>query len=166
MNLAKSRLDNLTVTRDARKNGVDPADQALADARLKNAKAQLAAAQAAANKLDLTAPYDGTIVRLNVSVGEQALPDQAAILLADLSKWVVETSDLTEKDVVSVRPGQKVTIVPDAMPDGKLTGTVESIANFFVDKSGDITYTVRIPLDTSDPALRWGMTVNVTFGEK
>jgi multidrug resistance efflux pump len=163
--LAKARLDNAAATRDARKNGADPADQALADARLKNAKAQLAAAQAALGRADLVAPYDSTVTKVSVSVGEQAMPEQAAIQVADLAKWTVETSDLTEKDVVNVSAGQKVTVVPDALPDLKLTGTVDAIANGFVEKSGDITYMVRIPLETTDPLLRWGMTVNVTFAK-
>lgn len=165
VDLARARVDAATVTRDARKNGADPADQALADARLKNAKAQLAAAQAALSRSDLVAPYDGTVIKVNISVGEQFLPEQAAMQVADLSKWVVETSDLTEKDVVNVRAGQKVTVVPDALPDARLSGTVDTIANGFVEKSGDITYVVRIPLDATDAQLRWGMTVNATFAK-
>ena len=99
-------------------------------------------------------------------VGDPVLPNQPVIVIADLSQLYVETSDLTEKDVVSVRTGQKITAVPDALPDLSLTGSVESIADGFVEKSGDITYVVRIPLDSSDPRLRWGMTVKVTFSQK
>ena len=164
--LAKAQVDHTTATRNARKNGTDPADQVLTDARLHNAQAQLTAVQAAVSRLDLSAPYDGTIVKINISVGEQALPNQVALSMADLSKWVVETSDLTEKDVVNVHTGQNVTVFPDALPDARITGSVESIANNFVDKSGDITYVVRIPLDAPALGLRWGMTVKITFAEK
>jgi hypothetical protein len=55
--------------------------------------------------------------------------------------------------------------VPDALPDLELTGTVESIDDFFEEKRGDVTYTARILLNESDPRLRWGMTVVVTFEE-
>ena len=166
VDFAKARVDDATATRDARKNGPDPADLTLAQSRLKNAQNQLAAAQAALNRLDLVAPYDGTAVRVDVSLGDQAVPGQPAIIVADLTKWYVETSDLTEKDVVSVEVGQKATIVPDALPDLSLTGTVETIGQTFVEKSGDIDYVVRLPLDSSDARLRWGMTVKVTFKPK
>ena len=48
---------------------------------------------------------------------------------------------------------------------GKMTGTVEEISNVFEEKRGDITYTVRLLLQNPDPALRWGMTVVVTFNK-
>jgi hypothetical protein len=65
--------------------------------------------------------------------------------------------------VVEVQLGQKVTVVPDALPDLELAGTVEEISDTFQEKQGDVTYTVRIRLDEVDPRLRWGMTVVVTF---
>ena len=61
------------------------------------------------------------------SLGQFIGPETWVTLLADFSQLYVETSDLTEKDVVNVRPGQKVTVIPDAMPDGKLTGTVSKL---------------------------------------
>jgi len=163
VNFTKARLDDARRTRTNRQNGPDPADQTLAQARLKNAKNQLAAAQTALNRLDLTAPYDGSVIRVDLTPGDRAIPNQTVLLFADLSKWAVETSDLAEKDVVLLQPGQRTSLTADALPDLKLTGAIESISQTFIEKSGDITYKVRIPLDTPDPRLRWGMTVKVTF---
>jgi len=59
--------------------------------------------------------------------------------------------------------GQKVTIVADALPEVEMTGTVVKIDQLFVEKRGDITYTVRVRIDNPDPKLRWGMTVVITF---
>jgi len=161
--LAQAAVADATRTRDARKDGPDPADLALANTRLANAKAQVAAAQAGLSHLALVAPYDGTITSVNLAAGDQVLPDQPVMVIADLSKLYIETSDLTEKDVVSLRTGQKVTAVPDALPDLNMSGTVEAISDGFIEKSGDITYVVRISLDSSDARLRWGMTIKVTF---
>lgn len=162
--LAQAAVADATRTRDARKDGPDPADLALANTRLANAKAQVAAAQAGLSHLALVAPYDGTITSVNLAAGDQVLPDQPVMVIADLSKLYVETSDLTEKDVVSLRTGQKVTAVPDALPDLNMSGTVEAISDGFIEKSGDITYVVRISLaEGSDARLRWGMTIKVTF---
>jgi HlyD family secretion protein len=166
VDLAKARVDDAQATVNARQNGPDPADLAPAQARLKNAQNQLAAAQAALARMDLSAPYDGTVVRIDLKVNDLATPAQSAAVVADLSKWVVETSDLTEKEVVSVVLGQKATMIPDALPELKLSGAVDAIGQTFVEKSGDIDYVVRIPVDTSDDRLRWGMTVKVTLAGK
>jgi HlyD family secretion protein len=163
VDLTKAHVDVAQAVVNARQNGPDPADLTPAQAGLKNAQDQLAAAQAALGRMDLTAPYDGTVVQINVKLNDQASPAQPAVVIADLSQWVVETNDLTEKEVVSVALGQKVTLVPDALPDLTLSGTVDAIGQTFVENSGDIDYVVRIPLDRGDARLRWGMTVTVTI---
>jgi len=45
----------------------------------------------------------------------------------------------------------------------KLTGEVSSINARYEEKRGDITYTVTITINESDPAMRWGMTAAVYF---
>ena len=163
VDFTKARVDDAQASVNARQNGPDPADLAPAQVRLENAQNQLAVAQAVLRRMDLTAPYDGTIVQIDLKLNDQANPAQPAIVIADLSKWMVETSDLTEKEVVEVAVGQKATIALDALPDLKLTGVVAVIGQTFVEKSGDIDYIVQIPLDTNDALLRWGMTVKVTI---
>jgi multidrug resistance efflux pump len=159
--LARTRLEDAIRSRDARQDGPDPDTLALAQSRLDNAQAQLAAAQAALANYDLLAPFDGTLVKLDISVGEQVLPNQKVLVLADLSQWYVETSDLTENDVVQLAEGQSASITPDALPDLVLNGKVESISDTYMEKAGDITYMVRILLTDTDARLRWGMTVEV-----
>ncbi len=161
--LAKAQLDAAQTALNAFQNGPDPADLAPAQAGLKSAQDQLAAAQAALADMDLTAPYDGTVVQVDLNPNDLASPSQPAAVIADLSQWVVETSDLTEKQVVSLALGQKATLVPDALPGLTLNGTVSAIGQTFVANSGDVDYVVRIPLDSGDPRLRWGMTVTVTI---
>jgi HlyD family secretion protein len=163
VNLAKAQLTTAQAAVTAHQNGPDPTDLAPAQAGLKSAQDQLAAAQAALANMDLVAPYDGTLVQINLNPNDLASPSQPAVVIADLSQWVVETSDLTEKQVVSVALGQKATLAPDALPGLTLSGTVAAIGQTFVANSGDVDYVVRIPLDSSDPRLRWGMTVTVTI---
>jgi HlyD family secretion protein len=157
--------------------GPDPDDVALAEAQIKAAETRIStaegrantaqvnivAAQAALDNLDLVAPFDGTVVDLNLILGEQVTPGNPIATLVDFSQWYIETDNLTEIEVVEVEVGQAVTIVPDALPEVTLTGTVDSIDDFFVEKRGDVTYTARILVDEIDPHMRWGMTVVVTF---
>ena len=144
-------------------NGYDSEQKALLEARLNAAKAQVGNAEALLNQYTLSAPFDGTVTRISVEVGQRIGPETPAIQLADFSAWYVETSDLTELEVVNVSPGQQADISVDALPDASLTGTVTEIAPVYTPKGGDILYTVTLKVPQGDPALRWGMTVEVTF---
>jgi multidrug resistance efflux pump len=134
--------------------------------RLAAAETGVASALAALDNLELVATLDGTLTRMDLIPGQDVAPGVQIAQLADFSQWYVETDNLTEIEVVDVAPGQRVTVIPDALPDLELTGTVEKIADYFEEKRGDITYTVRILVDEPDPRLRWGMTVVTNFEEE
>jgi multidrug efflux pump subunit AcrA (membrane-fusion protein) len=152
---AQAEVDKLAAGPDAKK-------LAAAQARVKAAQAKLASAKKAANP-DLAAPFDGTVVDINVVAGQEVTAGQPVLNLADLSTLYIETVDLTEIDTVKVAIGQLTSIIPDALPENKIPGTVISIGGVPVEKSGDITYIARISITEPDPRLRWGMTVAVTF---
>lgn len=147
-------------------DGLDPNEKALFKAQLTSTQAQVAAAKDTRDEYTLKAPFTGTITTINVKVGQLAGPEVWAAQIADLSTFYVETSDLTELEVVKIHEGQTVKIVPDALPELALAGVVENIAQSFQTQAGDIVYAVKIHLKESDPALRWGMTVEATFAEK
>lgn len=161
--LAQANLDEAQREYDKVKGGPNPDDLALAQARLSNAQAQLAAAQTALDNSELLAPMDGTITQVSIDPGQLVTAFQPVMEIADLETWYVETSDLTEIDVVQIDAQAPVTVTPDALPDLDLQGHIERISQGFEEKAGDVLYTVRIRLDESDPRLRWGMTVSVTF---
>jgi HlyD family secretion protein len=144
-------------------NGPDPDDLESAQARLTAAESGLQAAQASLADAELRAPISGSVVKLDLKKGEQALPGVPAVVLADVENWMVETDDLNEMEIPRVSVGQKVIVTPDALPDLELSGAVESISELFVEKQGDVTYTAKIALNDDDPDLRWGMTVAVEF---
>lgn len=126
-------------------------------------KAQLAAAQGMLSNYEITAPFTGTVMDLNASVGDEMSPAVYAVKLADTSDWYVETSDLTELEVVKIKVGQGATMVADALPDVTMTGKVTRISQASTLQGGDILYEVQLKLDSIDPRLLWGMTVEVTF---
>ncbi|MFN8414354.1 MAG: efflux RND transporter periplasmic adaptor subunit [Anaerolineales bacterium] len=127
------------------------------------AKANLDAAQDALSNYVLTAPFSGVVADVNVKVGEEVGPETRAVSVADTSSWIVETTDVTELEVVHLKIGQQVSMVPDALSDLTLTGTVTEISDAYTQQGGDILYTVRIHVDNPDTRLRWGMTVEATF---
>jgi len=144
-------------------DGPNAEQLALLDARLSNAKAQVASAENTLSNYELKAPFNGEVMDINLSVNEMAGPETPAVVVADTSQWYIDTSDLTELEVVDVAEGQQVTILADALPDVKMTGVVEDISRSYKSQGGDILYTVRIRVDDIDPRMRWGMTVEVTF---
>jgi multidrug resistance efflux pump len=140
------------------------ADQlALYKARLNDTKAQLAAAEETLSNYDLVTPFDGIVMDIDVSVNEMVGPENSAVVVADTSQWYVETSDLTELEVVDVTEGQSVRFTADALPDVVMWGVVEEISQTYKLQGGDVLYTVRIRAQDVDPRIRWGMTVEVTF---
>jgi multidrug resistance efflux pump len=143
--------------------GPDADKLALAQARLDNAGAQAAAAQSAVDNYELKAPFSGIVADVNISAGQYVGPETWAVALADTSQWYVDTSDLSELDVVNVRVGQTVEVTADALPGVVMTGVVESISGAPKVQGGDVLYTVHIRMTDPDPALRWGMTVEATF---
>lgn len=154
---AKRKLEN---TMDG---SADPEQKAILEARLNNAKAQAAAAGKNLANYDIRAPFGGVVTDINATVGELLGPEKFAAQLADFSAWYVETTDLTELEVVNVQQGQRVEIRPDALTEVTLEGVVESIGLAYRIQGGDVLYTVRIKLNDTDPSLRWGMTVEALF---
>ena len=161
--LAQANLAELEREIQALQDGPDADEVAMVEARIKAAEAALVATEIVLEELELIAPVAGKVIDLNVKAGEWAEANQPLIQLADTSQWIVETDDLTENDVPSVYPGQPVIVTPDALLDLELNGQVESISDLFVEKRGDVTYTARLLLNETDPRLRWGMSVLVTF---
>ena len=144
-------------------NGPNAEQKALAEARLNNAKAQVSSAENTLANYELKAPFDGEVMDTNVSVNEMVGPDTWAVIVADTSQWYIETSDLTELDVVNVAVGQNVNITADALPGVEMHGVVDEISRSYKTQSGDILYTVRVKVNDLDPRMRWGMTVEATF---
>jgi HlyD family secretion protein len=146
--------------------GADVDKLALAQARLTSAQAQAEAAASALENYDLKAPFSGVVADVNISAYEFAGPETWAVALVDTSDWYVDTSDLSELDVVEVAIGEQVEVTADSLPGVLMHGEVEQISNAPHVLNGDILYTVRIRLSDPDPRLLWGMTMEVTFPAK
>ncbi|NWF79263.1 MAG: efflux RND transporter periplasmic adaptor subunit, partial [Chloroflexi bacterium] len=135
-----------------------------AEARVRAGQAALRRAEIALTNATLSAPFAGTVVQINLELGEQPSTLEPAIVLADMSAWRVETSDLTELDVVNVRVGDEVRLTFDAVPELNLSGIVTSIQALGKTYQGDVIYTVTVEPQAWDERLRWNMTATVTVG--
>lgn len=156
MDLKLAQLENAKRASERMKDGPDTDQLALLQARLKAAEAGVAA-------FAIIAPFDGVVTDVNISEGEQVTPQTWAVKLADTGEWYIETSDVTELEVVDIAEGQNVTFTADALPDVTMEGVVTEISQSSYVQSGDVLYTVRIKANDVDPRLKWGMTVEVIF---
>ncbi len=131
------------------------------------AKAQWDSALANLAQATLTAPYDGTVVDISVVPGELVQPNQVVLIIADLSHLQITTTDLSERDVARVKPGQKVTIHIEAL-DQTLSGSVIRISPIAETVGGDVVFPVTIQLDEQVDGLLWGMSaeVEIVVGEE
>jgi multidrug resistance efflux pump len=163
LQLAQDQVTKTQSDYDASRQGADSEQLKLAQMNLDTAQAHLAASQATLDSLDLKAPFSGTVVDVNISDSQLVSTGTWAILLADYSEWYVETSDLSEQEVVNISVGQGATITPDALPDLTVQGKVTEISGESHMQAGDVLYTARLLLIQSDPRLRWGMTVEIMF---
>ena len=177
LNRAVRELEKETRERDEVRAAYDAALAAEAEAKrqyeisldgpnadqLALAKANLDAAKDTLSNYVITSPFDGVVADVNVKAGEQVGAETRAVSIADFSQWTIETTDITELEVVKLSTGQPVTLVPDALPDLILNGTITEISQAYTQQGGDILYTVRIAVNDADPRLKWGMTVEATF---
>jgi len=161
--LKKAKLEQLQRAYERMKDGADTDQLALLEARLENAKAQVTAAQSNLSNYVLTAPFDGVVADMAVEVGEQVGAESRAVSIVNTSSWVIETTDITELEVVDLAVGQNVTFTADALSDVTMNGVVTEISQSSFVQNGDVIYTVHIAVSDVDSRIKWGMTVEVTF---
>jgi multidrug resistance efflux pump len=155
--LKKAKVEKAQSTYDRMKDeGVDRDQLAVLEARLTAANAHVAA-------FLVTAPFDGIVTNLHAKLGSSINAGEPAVTVADFSQWVVNTTDLTEIDVVHLAEGQPVTVTLDAFPGVTLNGTIQSIGQTYSQNQGDVVYKVTTVLSEAQPGMRWGMTAAVVF---
>jgi multidrug efflux pump subunit AcrA (membrane-fusion protein) len=166
LDLAVTALDQAQDDLLKLESGPDPDLKIQAEKRLEAANAQAAAAEQALTNFDLHAPFAGELVEVKqVEAGMWLAAGQAVAILADASQWYIETTDLTELDVVKIKVEDSVAVTLDALPDLEINGEVVSIARTYSEKSGDILYKVRIRLEDPPDEVRWGFTGLILFGK-
>jgi multidrug resistance efflux pump len=153
---AQAQLDLLAA-------GTRPETIAAAEAQVASATASVRQARAARDQTEVSAPITGTVAWLGPKRGEFIAPGAPIARVGDLSTWQVETTDLTELSIASVREGRAATVTVDGIPGLELTGRVARIRAFGENRQGDIVYTVVVALDRQDPRLRWNMTALVAI---
>lgn len=113
----------------------------------------------------LTAPFAGTVVAVDISPAETVVPGEVVIVLGDLSRFRIETTDLSERDINKVKIGQNVNVFVDAL-DKEFAGKVVEVALTSTTLGGDVVYKVTIDFNRQPQGLLWGMSADVDIHVK
>ncbi|MCB9434384.1 MAG: efflux RND transporter periplasmic adaptor subunit [Ardenticatenaceae bacterium] len=136
---------------------LDKAELAVEQTKLNLAKAEKAVADA-----QLTAPIAGTVLAVNVAPGALINAGMPVVVVQNTAVLQFQTSNLSERDLAQVTPGQSVALTLKTFPNDPLTGTVARIVPEASGAVGDAaTFTAVIDLDPTDLTLLPGMTGRV-----
>jgi multidrug resistance efflux pump len=137
----------------------------VADAQLQQAQSALEAARVILAQGNLLAPYQGTVVTLNVVQGQLVQPGQIVAVIGELDHLQIETTDLPEKDISRVQIGQTAVVHLKAFGQ-PLSGKVIAIAPRANISDGKTVFQVTIELDAPPPNLLWGLSGTVEIQTK
>jgi multidrug efflux pump subunit AcrA (membrane-fusion protein) len=124
--LAQAKVSKAQAEWERWKDGPDPPEVTMAETRLAASKLALQMAQQESLIMDLVAPIDGTVMSVDAVIN-QVIEGDAIITLADTSQPLIEIS-LDETDFQSVKIGNRVEVVFDALPDDVFSGSIIKIS--------------------------------------
>jgi multidrug efflux pump subunit AcrA (membrane-fusion protein) len=128
-------------------SGSDSLDVQIAQAKLDNAKAELELVEQEAISSTITAPFDGTILSVNASIGD-TVGTTKFINMADLSQPYLEVL-LDETDLNNVGIGYEVSVTFDALPDQTFSGHVVAVNPSLSNAFSVTAIQTTVQLDTS-----------------
>jgi HlyD family secretion protein len=138
----------------------------VSEAQVKQAKAQLDAADLDLKYTVIRSPVNGIVIARNVEVGQTVtagFQTPTLFLIAlDLTKMQVDTN-VSEADIGGVTEGKEATFSVDAYPGEPFRGLVKQVRNAPISVQNVVAYDVVIEVDNRDLRLKPGMTANVSI---
>ena len=160
---AEARIADLERELDEMADGPKAEKLSIINQKIAAAEAQKTAAEKNIEQLQIIAPFDGTVVSMDLTAGELATAAKPVIVLADTGEMILKTVDLSETDITGINVGNRVRVIFDAYPDQEFGGTVTKITNWAGAYLGDVVFPVEVTLDDSSLPFLWGMTASVYF---
>lgn len=111
------------------------------------------------NNLEIRAPMDGIVARLNKQAGENVTPGEwigHLYTVKDMRIW----AQIDDIDILNVKQGARTTVRVDAIPDKTFEGEVGNVSTMGTDINGIAKFRVEIKVQGSSE-LRPGMQARV-----
>jgi multidrug resistance efflux pump len=145
-----------------------PTDSDIASARLQVEQARLSLQQTEFNRdlarhaledAFLVAPWGGTVLSLDTAPGAMVGGGSPILTLLDTEDLQFHTTNLSERDLADIEPGQSVQISLKTYPGQEISGTVVRVVPQASGAVGDAaTFVVVVDLEASELLLLPGMT--------
>lgn len=147
----KRQYEEAVATRSRAQAGILMAQIAQADARLAMTESRL-------QRTHIVAPFDGIVVRGDLSqrLGASVQEGEVLFELAPLDAYRVVLS-VDERDIALVREQQQGYLIVAALPGDRFAFTINRITPISVPAEGKNTFQVEASLQTNDARLRPGM---------
>ncbi len=126
------------------------------------AQARIDAAQATLDMARLTAPFGGTITRVDIQNGDLVGVGKAAFEIADLSRLLVDL-EVSEVDINRLQIDQPVSLTFDGIAEKEYSGFVSDIASSGSTTGGSVNFTVSVEISDPDESIHPGMTAAVNI---
>jgi len=103
--------------------------------------------EARAKSPEIVAPFDGFIVAVNVSGGDEVIRGTVAVQVADPARFQADIY-VNEVEIRQVALGTSATVTADAVPEASFPAAVTYISPTATISSGVVNYVVRVELSS------------------
>ncbi len=107
-------------------DGLAAAQRASSQANVASLETSVANLQSQLDEAQLTAPFTGTVSRIDFEVGDQVAAGQGGVQMVDTSSLFVEAR-FDENRALELQAGLAATIAPDADPESRLPASVRRV---------------------------------------
>ena len=153
VSVALARLESAEREYEKVKDGPDPEDVALAEARI-------AAAKAAMDTASITAPFAGVITAVEALPGDLVAPNVMGFRIDHLDTLLVDVN-VSEVDIAKIDVDQPVKLEFDAILGKEYNGKVVEVSPVGIQAQGLVTFEVTIQITDADEDVRPGLTAAV-----
>jgi RND family efflux transporter MFP subunit len=152
---AKAQLDSTLAQVQAARSQVQ-----VYVAAMQTTQATLGTASLGLRDTSLFAPFAGVLVQRSVEIGGLVAPGAAAFTVADLAS-VKATFGVPDVVLVHLKPGRRLEVLAEALPDRRFQGLVTNIAA--VADSATRLFQVQVTIPNPDRVLRPGMIATIAL---
>jgi HlyD family secretion protein len=136
----------------------------MAEATVMQARIQVEQQRIALDNLIIRAPINGVITQVHGNVGELVSASLPVVELNDSNTENMHVmAEVSQNDIVKLKPEQQAEITTTALLDKKFVGKVLIVYPEAVTQNGITKYSVLLAVDNAEGLLKSGLTVNVSI---
>lgn len=140
----------------------EPSAVLSAEAAVLQAEADLKQKESELSKLQITAPWDGLVLKVNGDVGTTPTAPFIVMNNANSNQLKVQAK-VDETDIAKMKTGLEATMRTDSYPDKQYEGKISFVSPQAVTDAGITTYTVELSIQDPEGTLKTGMNMQISI---